>query len=345
MNDKLIPFVPPEILPDDFHLDISMEDEGRGPVTQQYYVSLNDSTPISMINMPSAGPLSTTPSVGSVFYLNIQPGGLSDRELQRLRCLKLHITSMLHKASKVAAQQIEMKIQNGDKKLKEDEAERASYQAMLVNWYLRHRGLFEPVSSVSKEVEIDTSHDFHENLFVVATNGLSPTGPLMEAFENILKRVVENVRKSSDTAKSSIQQTVVNQVYICDEYTEDFVAQIWTTSFRLTKDIIEIVRGKSKSQKPRVNVQLISNCFEVPENLMSNLMAPAERQEIRELERSLVHDQMVSVDDVKIDQKLVRSNKYAPVRLTETMRPNPVYSSPSTARYRRRELRPYDYQF
>lgn len=211
-------------------------------------------------------------------------------------------------------------------------AKQANQHAMFVNWYLSRR-LRKESSSVSN-VEIDTSHDFHKHLFMVATNGIQPTEQLMKTFEEILQGVPQSVRQNPNTGKSSIQQTVVIQVYPYNEDTEDYEAQVWTTTFQLTKDVIQIVNGKTKSDKPRVNVHLICNCFRISEWLARDVLYPPHHQTINKIERLLVDNRGISVEEVKIDQKLIRSDKYATPRLEEPESSKPAFGNPSSFRYR-----------
>jgi hypothetical protein len=83
MESKLTPFVPLDVLPDDFYLDINDINDGNTSVTQIYNIaiSLGDAIPVSLANINSL-------PVGSVFYRTIASGGLSDDHLKRVRYLK-----------------------------------------------------------------------------------------------------------------------------------------------------------------------------------------------------------------------------------------------------------------
>lgn len=94
MESELTPFVPPDVLPDDFHFDIDDINDENASVTQTYNmtISLGDAIPVSLAHI-------NPPRLGSVFYRTIVSGGLNDDHLERVRYLKCQIEKLLLGAS------------------------------------------------------------------------------------------------------------------------------------------------------------------------------------------------------------------------------------------------------
>ncbi|KAF3088129.1 hypothetical protein TWF102_010294 [Orbilia oligospora] len=225
----------------------------------------------------------------TIFFANIKPGQLEPEIQQTLEKVQKDIWDYQCWLTSSASNTVQSKINSGA--LKTD-VEIRNYRAKVMDFILKTKSTW--VANTQSEVyekSLDVANvgyiGFHEELLRGALEGVTVPTTAVPEFEQVLQRLVENLRVKEETSYESQQYWIMITVFTYIPEIGTIQATIKTLAFSISRDAYKFIDRKSSLESVKIKMTFDCAQYEFNDNIWSAIKGVLSEEMLKKGEQDL----------------------------------------------------------